>query len=129
MQFIKDNILNYMYFATSLFTTEELDNFARMSSTSTKCARHECSLGIVFEKPEFDIYFNRIHQMKTHILGEGQWEGMCDSCRNEILTRFKTALNLTKEENYEKTFSEINRDKIKELYEKNLSLLDIQEEV
>lgn len=123
MQFIKDNILNYMYFATSLFTTKELDNFARMSSTSTKCARHECSLGILFEKPEFDIYFNRIHQMKTHILGEGQWEGMCDSCRNEILTRFHSALEYTKPENYEDTFAKISHKIVSELYEKNKSLV------
>ena len=31
INFIKDNILNYMYFATSLFTIEELDEFERIS--------------------------------------------------------------------------------------------------
>lgn len=123
IQFIKDNILNYLYFATSMFTPSELNEFEVMSRSTEKCQRHECSLGILFEKPEFDKYINKIRLMKTHIVGEGQWMKMCDSHRNDVLTRFKTALEFTKPENYENTFAIISHKVVSELYEKNKSLV------
>ena len=126
IQFIRDNILNYMYFATSMFTPMELNEFEAMSMSTLKCKRHECSLGILFDKIEFDKYINKIRLMKTHIVGEGQWSKMCDSHRTEILTRFKTALEFTKPENYEKTFTIISHKIVTELYEKNQDLIDIQ---
>ena len=128
IQFIQDNILNYMYFATSLFTIEELDEFERISEYTeeelAKCERWEISLGVKYYRDEFDKYINRISKMKTHITGDG-WENICLRNRNEILTRFKTALNLTHPENYGKMNAIIDRDIVNDLYEKNKELIAI----
>ena len=120
VQFIKDNILNYMYFATSLFTIEELDEFERLDEEEdlSKCERWEISLGVKYDRPEFDKYINRISKMKTHIVGDG-WERICLRNRREILTRFKTALELTKPENYGKMNATIDREIVNDLCEKN----------
>lgn len=127
IQFMRDHIMDYMYFATSLFTIGELNYFKKMSETTTKCSRHECSLGIVYRKQEFDKYINKIRMMKTHIIGGGQWEKMCDSCRDEILTRFHSALEFTKSERYKDTFGVIDRKIVDELYKKNESLVAINQ--
>ena len=127
IQFMRDNILNYMYFATSLFTNEELSYFEHLAKSSTKCSRHECSLGVIYQKSEFDKFFNKIRTMKTHIIGEGQWEKMCERCRNELLTRFHTAIEYTKPERYEDTFCKIDHKKVTELHEKNESLVAINQ--
>ena len=121
VQFIKDNIINYMYFATSLFTIDELNDFERLDGENdiSSCERWEISLGVKYDRHEFDKYINRISKMKTHITGDGQWEGMCIRNRREILTRFKTALELTKPENYGKMNAIIDRDIVNYLYEKN----------
>ena len=128
IQFIQDNILNYMYFATSLFTIEELDEFERISEYTeeelAKCERWEISLGVKYYRDEFDKYINRISKMKTHITGGG-WENICLRNRNEILTRFKTALKLTHPENYGKMNSIIDRDIVDDLYEKNKDMVRI----
>ena len=122
INFIKDNILNYMYFATSLFTIEELEEFERLSEYTeedlSKCQRWEISLGVKYYREDFDKYINRIYKMKTHITGNG-WENICLINRSEILTRFKTALELTKPENYGKMNAIIDRDIVNDLYEKN----------
>lgn len=123
IQFIKDNILSYLYFATGMFMSDELNEFERLSVSNTNCERYKCSLGILFEGKEFDKFINKIRIMKTHIVGEGQWAKMCDSHRTDILTRFKTALKFTNSENYEETFSIINRDIVTQMREKNLSLV------
>ena len=120
VQFIQDNILNYMYFATSLFTIEELDEFERLDGEEdiSKCQRWEISLGVKYDRNEFDKYINRIAKMKTHIVGDG-WEMICLRNRREILTRFKTALELTHPENYDKMNAIIDREIVNDLYEKN----------
>ena len=120
IQFIKDNILNYMYFATSLFTIEELDEFEKLDEDEdlSKCERWEISLGVKYDRNEFDKYINRISKMKTHIVGDG-WERICLRNRREILTRFKTALELTKPENYGKMNATIDREIVNDLFEKN----------
>ena len=120
VQFIKDNIVNYMYFATSLFTIEELDEFERLDGEEdiSSCERWEISLGVKYDRPEFDKYINRISKMKTHIIGDG-WERICLRNRREILTRFKTALELTKPENYGKMNVTIDREIVNDLFEKN----------
>lgn len=123
VQFIRNNILNYLYFATGLFTQAELNEFERLSVSNTNCERYKCSLGILFEDKEFDKFIAKIRNMKTHIVGEGQWTRMCDSHRTDILTRFKTALKFTKSENYEDTFSVIDRNIVAQMYEKNKSLV------
>ena len=120
IQFIKDNILNYMYFATSLFTIEELDEFERLDGEEdiSKCERWEISLGVKYDRNGFDKYINRISKMKTHIIGDG-WERICLRNRRDILTRFKTALELTKPENYGKMNATIDRGIVNDLFEKN----------
>ena len=120
IQFIQDNILNYTYFATSLFTIEELNEFERLDGDEdlSKCERWEISLGVKYDRPEFDKYINRISKMKTHIIGDG-WERICLRNRREILTRFKTALELTKPENYGKMNATIDREIVNDLFEKN----------
>lgn len=120
IQFIQDNILNYMYFATSLFTIDELDEFERLDEDEdlSKCERWEVSLGVKYDRHEFDKYINRISKMKTHIIGDG-WERICLRNRREILTRFKTALELTKYENYGKMNATIDREIVNDLFEKN----------
>ena len=120
IQFIKDNILNYMYFATSLFTIEELDEFERLDGEEdiSKCERWEISLGVKYDRNGFDKYINRISKMKTHIIGDG-WERICLRNRRDILTRFKTALELTKPENYGKMNATIDREIVNDLFEKN----------
>lgn len=122
IQFMQDNILNYMYFATSLFTIEELDEFEKMATYTeeelSKCERWEISLGVKYDGSEFDKYINRISKMKTHIVGDG-WERICLRNRREILTRFKTSLELTHPENYDKMNAIIDRDIVNDLYEKN----------
>ena len=120
VQFIKDNIINYMYFATSLFTVDELDEFERLDgeNDSSSCERWEISLGVKYDSHEFDKYINRISKMKTHIVGDG-WERICLRNRREILTRFKTALELTKPENYGKMNATIDREIVNDLFEKN----------
>ena len=129
INFIKDNILNYMYFATSLFTIEELDEFERISEYTeediSKCERWEISLGVKYYRDEFDKYINRISKMKTHIVGQDGWENICLRNRSEILTRFKTALKLTHPENYGKMNAIIDRDIVNDLYEKNKELISI----
>lgn len=128
IQFIQDNILNYMYFATSLFTIEELDEFERLAEYTeeelSKCERWEISLGVKYYRDDFDKYINRISKMKTHIVGDG-WENICLRNRSEILTRFKTAFELTKPENYGKMNAIIDRDIVNDLYEKNKELISI----
>ena len=121
IQFIQDNILNYMYFATSLFTIEELDEFERLDEDEdlSKCERWEVSLGVKYDRHEFDKYINRISKMKTHIVGQDGWERICLRNRREILTRFKTALELTKPENYGKMNATIDREIVNDLFEKN----------
>ena len=120
VQFIKDNILNYIYFATSLFTIEELDEFEKIDEDEdlSKCERWEISLGVKYDRNDFDKYINRISKMKTHIVGDG-WERICLRNRREILTRFKTALELTKPENYGKMNATIDREIVNDLFEKN----------
>lgn len=120
IQFIQDNIINYLYFATSLFTIEELDEFERLDGDEdlSKCERWEISLGVKYDRNEFDKYINRISKMKTHIVGDG-WERICLRNRREILTRFKTALELTKPENYGKMDATIDREIVNDLFEKN----------
>lgn len=121
VQFIKDNIVNYMYFATSLFTIDELNEFERLDGEDdiSSCERWEISLGVKYDSHEFDKYINRISKMKTHIIGDGQWEGICIRNRRGILTRFKTALELTKPENYGKMNATIDREIVNDLFEKN----------
>lgn len=123
IKFIKNNIINYMYFATSLFTVDEIKDFESMAEYTEeeleKCERWEVSLGVKYDRHEFDKYINRISKMKTHITGDGQWEGMCIRNRREILTRFKTALELTKPENYGKMNATIDREIVNDLFEKN----------
>lgn len=120
VQFIKDNIINYMYFATSLFTIDELNEFERIDGEEdiSKCERWEISLGVKYDRHEFDMYINRISKMKTHIIGDG-WERICLRNRREILTRFKTALELTKSGNYGKMNATIDREIVNDLFEKN----------
>ena len=120
INFIKDNILNYMYFATSLFTIEELDEFERLDEDEdiSKYERWEVSLGVKYDRPEFDKYINRISKMKTHIAGDGL-ERICLRNRREVLTRFKTALELTHPENHGKMNAIIDMDIVNYLYEKN----------
>ena len=120
IQFIKDNIINYMYFATSLFTIEELDEFEKIDGEDdiSSCERWEISLGVKYDRNGFDKYINRISKMKTHIVGDG-WERICLRNRREILTRFKTALELTKPENYGKMNATIDREIVNDLFEKN----------
>ena len=120
VQFIKDNIVNYMYFATSLFTIDELDEFERLDEEDdiSSCERWEISLGVKYDRHEFDKYINRISKMKTHIVGDG-WERICLRNRREILTRFKTALELTKSGNYGKMNATIDREIVNDLFEKN----------
>ena len=120
IKFIQDNILNYMYFATSLFTIEELDEFERLDEDEdlSKCERWEVSLGVKYDRHDFDKYINRISKMKTHIVGDG-WERICLRNRREILTRFKTALELTKPNNYGKMNATIDREIVNDLFEKN----------
>lgn len=120
IQFIQDNILNYTYFATSLFTIEELNEFERLDEDEdlSKCERWEISLGVKYDRHNFDKYINRISKMKTHIVGDG-WERICLRNRREILTRFKTALELTKPENYGKMNATIDREIVNDLFEKN----------
>ena len=120
IQFIKDNIINYMYFATSLFTIDELNEFERLDGDEdlSKCERWEISLGVKYDRNGFDKYINRISKMKTHIVGDG-WERICLRNRREILTRFKTALELTKPENYGKMNATIDREIVNDLFEKN----------
>lgn len=120
VQFIKDNIINYMYFATSLFTIDELNEFERIDGEEdiSKCERWEISLGVKYDRHEFDRYINRISKMKTHIIGDG-WERICLRNRREILTRFKTALELTKSGNYGKMNATIDREIVNDLFEKN----------
>ena len=126
INFIKDNILNYMYFATSLFTIEELNEFERLDGDEdlSKCERWEISLGVKYDRHEFDKYINRISKMKTHIVGDG-WERICLRNRREVLTRFKTAFELTHPENYGKMNAIIDRDIVNDLYEKNKELISI----
>ena len=123
IKFIKNNIINYMYFATSLFTVDEIKDFESMAEYTEeeleKCERWEVSLGVKYDRHEFDKYINRISKMKTHITGDGQWEGMCIRNRREILTRFKTALELTKPENYGKMNATIDMEIVNDLFEKN----------
>lgn len=123
IKFIKNNIINYMYFATSLFTVDEIKDFESMAEYTEeeleKCERWKVSLGVKYDRNEFDKYINRISKMKTHITGDGQWEGMCIRNRREILTRFKTALELTKPENYGKMNATIDREIVNDLFEKN----------
>ena len=120
VQFIKDNIINYMYFATSLFTIDELEEFERLDGEDdiSSCERWEISLGVKYDRHEFDKYINRISKMKTHIVGDG-WERICLRNRREIMTRFKTALELTKPENYGKMNATIDREIVNDLFEKN----------
>ena len=120
VKFIKNNIINYMYFATSLFTIEELDEFERLDGDEdlSKCERWEISLGVKYDRHNFDKYINRISKMKTHITGDG-WERICLRNRREILTRFKTGLELTKPENYGKMNATIDREIVNDLFEKN----------
>ena len=120
VKFIKDNIINYMYFATSLFTIDELNEFERLDGEDdiSSCERWEISLGVKYDRHEFDKYINRISKMKTHIIGDG-WERICLRNRREILTRFKTALELTKPENYGKMNATIDREIVNDLFEKN----------
>lgn len=120
VQFIKNNIINYLYFATSLFTIDELNEFERIDGEEdiSKCERWEISLGVKYDRHEFDMYINRISKMKTHIIGDG-WERICLRNRREILTRFKTALELTKPENYGKMNATIDREIVNDLFEKN----------
>lgn len=120
VQFIKDNIVNYMYFATSLFTIDELNEFERLDEDEdlSKCERWEISLGVKYDRNDFDKYINRISKMKTPIVGDG-WERICLRNRREILTRFKTALELTKPENYGKMNATIDREIVNDLFEKN----------
>ena len=120
IQFIKDNIINYMYFATSLFTIDELNEFERLDGDEdlSKCERWEISLGVKYDRNGFDKYINRISKMKTHIVGDG-WERICLRNRREILTRFKTVLELTKPENYGKMNATIDREIVNDLFEKN----------
>ena len=127
IKFVKDNILNYMYFATSLFTPEELKEFERLDGEEdiSSCERWEVSLGVKYDHPVFDKYIERIAKMKTHIIGEGQWEGMCLRRRSEVLTRFKTALELTEPANYGKMIATIDRDIVNDLLEKNRELVRI----
>lgn len=126
IQFMQDNILNYMYFATSLFTVDEIKEFDRLDGDEdlSKCERWEISLGVKYDRPQFDKYINRIAKMKTHFVGDG-WERICLRNRREILTRFKTALELTKPENYGKMNAIIDRDIVNDLYEKNKELISI----
>ena len=120
VQFIKDNIINYLYFATSLFTIDELNEFERLDGEYdiSSCERWEISLGVKYDRHEFDKYINRIYKMMTHIVGDG-WERICLRNRREILTRFKTALELTKPENYGKMNATIDREIVNDLFEKN----------
>lgn len=119
-QFIQNNILNYLYFATSLFTVDEINEFERLDGEEdiSKCQRWEISLGVKYDRPEFDKYINRISKMKTHIVGDG-WERICLRNRREILTRFKTAFELAKPENYGKMNATIDREIVNYLFEKN----------
>ena len=123
IKFIKNNIINYLYFATSLFSVDEIKDFESMTEYTEeeleKCERWEISLGVKYDRHEFDKYINRISKMKTHITGDGQWEGMCIRNRREILTRFKTALELTKPENYGKMNATIDREIVNDLFDKN----------
>lgn len=123
IKFIKNNIINYLYFATSLFTVDEIKDFESMADYTEeeleKCERWKVSLGVKYDRHEFDKYINRISKMKTHIIGDGQWEGMCIRNRREILTRFKTALELTKPENYGKMNATIDMEIVNDLCEKN----------
>ena len=121
IKFVQDNILNYLYFATSLFTPEELNEFERLDGEEdiSSCERWEVSLGVKYDRPEFDKFINRIAKMKTHIVGDGQWERMCLRCRRNVLTMFKTALTLTLPENYGKMNATIDRAIVNDLFEKN----------
>ena len=78
-----------------------------------------------YYRDEFDKYINRISKMKTHIVGQDGWENICLRNRSEILTRFKTALELTHPENYGKMNAIIDRDIVNDLYEKNKELISI----
>lgn len=125
IKFVQDNILNYLYFATSLFTPEELKEFERLDGEEdiSSCERWEISLAVKYDRPEFDKFINRIAKMKTHIVGDGQWEGMCLRRRRNVLTRFKTALDLTHPENYGKMNATIDREIVNDLLEKNRELV------
>ena len=122
IKFIKNNIINYLYFAKSLFTVDEIKDFESMAEYTEeeleKCQRWEVSLGVKYDRPEFDKYINRISNMKTHIVGDG-WEKICLRNRREILTRFKTALELTHPENHGKMNAIIDREIVNDLFEKN----------
>lgn len=129
IKFITDNIINYMFFATSLFTVDELKEFERMATYTEEelehCERWEVSLGVKYERPEFDKYINRISKMKTHITPYSQWEGMCLRKRVSVLTAFKSVFKYLKPENYGLMNATIDRDIVNELYEKNKDLVAI----
>ena len=123
IQYIKDNLINYMYFATSLFSVQELNEFESIKPEDSK-SRHESSLGVFYENPIYDQYFAKIRMMNTHIKGAiNYWTKMCDNHRVSVLTEFKAVLNYTKPENYEDTFAKISHKVVTELYEKNKSLV------
>lgn len=123
IQYIKDNLINYMYFATSLFSVEELNKFESIKPEDSKF-RHESSLGVFYENPIYDQYFAKIRMMNTHIIGAANyWTKMCDNHRVSVLTEFRAVLNYTKPENYGDTFDTISHKVVTELYEKNKSLV------
>lgn len=129
IKFMKNNLINYMFFATSLFTVEELKEFERMATYTEeeleKCERWEINLGVKYERPEFDKYINRISKMKTHIVPDSQWEGMCLRRRASVLIAFKSVFKYLKPENYGLMNATIDRDIVDYLYEKNKGMVRI----
>lgn len=128
INFIKDNLINYMYFATILFTVDELKEFERMATYTeedfSKLKRWEVSLGVKYERPEFDKYINRIAMMNTHIIGPiNPWTKMCLTHRVNVLIAFKGVLKYLKPENYGLMNATIDRDIVNDLYEKNKELV------